>query len=273
MPELPEVETIARGLHRLVQGRCIQTAELLTPSVLRSGNPAALPGRTITHVSRRAKLLLVHLDRDDFLAFHLKMTGRVWIAGPGLVLPKHTHLVLGLDGGDRLVFEDSRRFGFFGIYGPADLAQWSFYRSLGPEPLETTPEELAKRLGARRAGVKGLLLNQTVLAGIGNIYADESLFAARIHPASIAANIPHAKRVQLSQALQRILLEAIAAGGSTISDYRNAYGKSGIFQDSFKVYGKKGEPCPACGRALRAEQIAGRTSTHCPKCQRKYSAG
>lgn len=270
MPELPEVETIARGLHRLIQNRGIQGVDVLTPGVLRAGDPGVLPGRTVTHVSRRAKLLLIHLDRGDCLVFHLKMTGRVWVASPGQALPRHTHLVCALDSGDRLVFEDTRRFGFFGIYSPEDLAAWSFYASLGPEPLQSTPEELAKRLGNRRAGVKSLLLNQTVLAGIGNIYADESLFAARIHPASRATNIPHAKRVQLCLELRRILLEAIAAGGSTISDYRNAYGKSGIFQDSFQVYGKKGEPCPGCGKPLQAAQIAGRTSTHCPHCQKKY---
>ncbi|ACU91417.1 bifunctional DNA-formamidopyrimidine glycosylase/DNA-(apurinic or apyrimidinic site) lyase [Desulfomicrobium baculatum] len=270
MPELPEVETIARGLHTLVQGRRIREVLHFTPSVLRAGNPGSLPGRTITYVSRRAKLLLVHLDQGECLAFHLKMTGRVWVASPGQDLPKHTHLVCELEGRDRLIFEDTRRFGFFGIYGPQDIEAWSFYQNLGPEPLQSTAEDLALRLGARRAGVKSLLLNQTVLAGIGNIYADESLFAARIHPASLAANIPLAKRVQLCSELQRILLEAIAAGGSTISDYRNAYGKSGIFQDSFEVYGKKGQPCPACGRALKAEQIAGRTSTHCPRCQKLY---
>jgi formamidopyrimidine-DNA glycosylase len=270
MPELPEVETIARGLHKLVRGRCILTADLVTPSVLRKGNPDTLPGKAITQVSRRAKLLLVHLDAGHCLIFHLKMTGRVWIASPGQERPKHTHLVLGLEGADRLVFEDTRRFGFFGIFGPTELPDWNFYKTLGPEPLETSPEELAARLGARRAGVKGLLLNQTVLAGIGNIYADESLFAARIHPASQAASIPEARRVHLFSELRRILLEAIEAGGSTISDYRNAYGKSGIFQDSFQVYGKKGQPCPACGNALQAAQIAGRTSTHCPRCQRLY---
>ena len=205
MPELPEVETIARGLHTLVRGRCILTADLLTPSVLRKGNPNTLPGKTITQVSRRAKLLLIHLDCGECLAFHLKMTGRVWVASPGQSLPKHTHLVCGLDGGDRLVFEDTRRFGFFGIYGPKDLAEWSFYKSLGPEPLETSAEDLAERLGARRAGVKGLLLNQTVLAGIGNIYADESLFAARIHPASLAANIPHAS-LRLDQPTKAFLV-------------------------------------------------------------------
>ena len=270
MPELPEVETIARGLHAQVQGRRISAGRLLTPSVLRAGDIDTLAGKRIARVSRRAKLLRVHLDGGAFLFFHLKMTGRVWLAGPGMPLPRHTHLVLDLDGGDRIVFEDTRRFGFCAVLEPDDLEKWDFYSSLGPEPLETTAQELAGRIAARSAGVKALLLNQTVLAGIGNIYADESLFAARIHPASIAANIPPAKRLLLCTELQRILAEAIEAGGSTISDYRNAYGKSGIFQDSFQVYGKKGEPCPACGRPLKAEQIAGRTSTHCPKCQKKY---
>lgn len=270
MPELPEVETIARGLHTLVRGRRILTADLFTPGVLRKGNPLALPGRTITHVSRRAKLLRVHLDHGGCLVFHLKMTGRVWIASPGQPLPKHTHLVCGLDNADRLVFEDTRRFGYCAVFESGEMDDWDFFSSLGPEPLETSAAELALRMGQRRAGVKALLLNQTILAGVGNIYADEALFAARIHPASQAAAIPEQRRLILFKELRRILAEAIEAGGSTISDYRNAYGKSGIFQDSFQVYGKKGQPCPACGQALKAERIAGRTSTHCPKCQRLY---
>ena len=270
MPELPEVETIARGLDAQVAGRLISDVRLLTPAVLRGGDPAGLPGRTIQGVSRRAKLLRLHLDDGTTLIFHLKMTGRVWLAAPGQALPKHTHLLCGLDGGDRIVFEDTRRFGYCGIFSSRDLDQWDFHSTLGPEPLETSAADLAERIGSRFACVKALLLNQTVLAGIGNIYADESLFAARIHPASTAANIPSERLVRLCTELKRILLEAIEAGGSTISDYRNAYGKSGIFQDSFLVYGKKGEPCPACGRRLKAEKIAGRTSTHCPRCQKKY---
>lgn len=271
MPELPEVETIARGLHALVQGRRIVDASLLAPSILRAGTVESLPGRTVTHVSRRAKLLLLHLDNGGFLVFHLKMTGRVWVAGPGLPLPRHTHLVCALDGGDRLVFEDTRRFGYCAVFQAGEMQAWDFFKNLGPEPLETGAGELSRRIGRRRAGVKALLLDQTVLAGIGNIYADESLFAARIHPSSLAAAIPEPKRVRLFEELRRILLEAIRAGGSTISDYRNAYGKSGIFQDSFQVYGKKGQPCPACGRPLKAERVAGRTSTHCSGCQRKYT--
>jgi formamidopyrimidine-DNA glycosylase len=270
MPELPEVETIARGLARQAQGQHILQARVLTPSVRLHGDAAHLAGQDIVRVTRRAKLLLVILDNDQRLVFHLKMTGRVWLAAPHESLPRHTHLVLELQSGDRVIFEDTRRFGYWALFTPEEIRAWAFHADLGPEPLDTDAASLAGRFLGRRAGIKGLLLNQTVLAGIGNIYADESLFAARIHPASIAANIPETRLVALCENLQRILRESIAAGGSTISDYRNAYGQSGIFQDSFQVYGKQGEPCPTCGTPLRASQIAGRTSTHCPRCQRKY---
>lgn len=270
MPELPEVETIARGLNAQAGGQRIVGARLVTPGILLRGNPEALARRRIEYVARRAKLLVVMLDSGETLVFHLKMTGRVWLAGAVEPLPKHTHLVLELESGDRVIFEDARRFGYCGVFSPEQLAAWDFHANLGPEPLSMAPEELAGLLEGRRAGIKSLLLNQTVMAGIGNIYADESLFAARIHPASTAAAIP-AKRLRiLGKELQRILLAAIDAGGSTFSDYRNAYGKSGIFQDSFQVYGKKGEPCPACRHLLVTATVAGRTSTHCPRCQRRY---
>jgi formamidopyrimidine-DNA glycosylase len=238
--------------------------------VLRTGNLDSLTGRTIARVTRRAKLLLVILDNYSSLVFHLKMTGRAWLAGQDQPLPKHAHLVCVLASGDRIIFEDQRRFGFCGLYTPEELATWRFYASLGPEPLESTPKELSQRLAGRQARIKSLLLNQTVLAGIGNIYADESLFAARIHPASRAACIPKARVTGLCADLQRILHAAIAAGGSTISDYRNSYGKSGLFQDHFAVYGKRGEPCPSCGQPFVTVRVAGRTSTHCPRCQRLY---
>lgn len=267
MPELPEVETIARGLDRQARGQEIKVAHVLTPGVLRMGNMGDLAGRVITRVTRRAKLLLIELDNAATLVFHLKMTGRVWLARASEAFPKHTHAVVSLTNTDRIIFEDPRRFGYCGLFTPTGIAAWSFYASLGPEPLESTPHALCQRLKGRRAQIKSLLLNQTVLAGIGNIYADESLFAARIHPASRAENIPESRLNCLCTELQRILRAAIAAGGSTISDYRDAYGKSGLFQNHFLVYGKKGEPCPACGRPLRAITVAGRTSTHCPRCQ------
>lgn len=270
MPELPEVETIARGLANQANGQHIVGARVLTPSVRRHGDAARLGGRDIVRVTRRAKLLQVVLDGDDRLVFHLKMTGRVWLAAPHEALPRHAHLVLDLLSGDRIVFEDMRRFGYWALFAPHELAAWPFYTGLGPEPLETDAADLADRVRTRRAGIKSLLLNQTVIAGIGNIYADESLFATRIHPASIAAHIPAARLIRLCENLQHVLRESIAAGGSTISDYRNAYGQSGIFQERFQVYGKKGRPCPGCGRSLQTATVAGRTSTHCPHCQKKY---
>ena len=271
MPELPEVETIARGLGAVVTGRTIQAAHILYAGCIRHGDlTAELPRQTILRVSRRAKLLQLELDSGQLLIFHLKMTGRVWATHASQHLAKHTHLILELDGNDVILFEDPRKFGFCGLYDVTALQNWEFYKKLGPEPLQTDARDLAKRMVGRKSGIKSLLLNQTVLAGIGNIYADESLFAARIHPASKAAAIPSAKILQLCELLQGILQEAIAAGGSTISDYRNAYGKSGLFQEKFAVYGKRDEPCPACSRSLQTATVAGRTSTHCPHCQRKY---
>lgn len=270
MPELPEVETIARGLDAQASGQRIVKARLITPKVLLRGKPEMLEGRSIRRVARRAKLLMAMLDNEDALIFHLKMTGRVWLAAARQPLPKHTHLVLELESGDRVIFEDQRRFGYFGLFSPAELETWDFHVSLGPEPLSISPEELAARLKGRRSAIKSLLLNQTVVAGVGNIYADESLFAARIHPASTASAIPEKRLLLLCAELQRILLAAIEAGGSTFSDYRNAYGKSGIFQEFFQVYGKKGKPCPACRRSLVTATVAGRTSTHCSRCQRRY---
>lgn len=270
MPELPEVETIARGLKSQIQGQQIHAAQVLTPSVLRVGEFASLVGHRVINVSRRAKLLLMTVDDNRVVVFHLKMTGRVWLAAPSRPLPKHVHLVLTLESLDRVVFEDPRRFGFCSIFTSKELPAWSFYAGLGPEPLECPPEVLAQRLAGRKARVKSLLLDQTVMAGVGNIYADESLFAAKIHPASRAVELSPAQLLDLCVALQEIMHKAIQAGGSTISDYRNAYGQSGLFQNQFSVYGKKGTPCPFCARELKTTKVAGRTSTFCQQCQILY---
>ena len=267
MPELPEVETIARGLDAQVQGLRVMTACLYTPSVLHAGTVDTLPGARILQVTRRAKLLLMALDTGLYLVIHLKMTGRVWLGKPTQALPKHTHLVLGLDNGEQIVFEDARRFGYCRVETQASLAAWPFYASLGPEPLAVSAQDLARIMTGRRARIKALLLDQTCMAGVGNIYADEALFAAEIHPATQAIHISSEQLLRLCTELQRILALAIKAGGSTISDYRNAYGRSGIFQNSFAVYGKKGAACPRCSHTLVAIQVAGRTSTHCPHCQ------
>lgn len=270
MPELPEVETIARGLDAQVRGQRIRLVRVVTPAVIRAGDPQTVAGSSLVRIARRAKLLMASLDDGRSVVFHLKMTGRVWLAAPGKTLPRHAHLVLELDSKDRIVFEDPRRFGYCAVFSPAELESWDFYAKLGPEPLQCPAQDLAARLQDRKSGIKACLLNQTILAGVGNIYADESLFAARIHPASRANAIPAARLALLCRELQRIMLEAIDAGGSTINDYRNAYGQHGIFQERFQVYGKRGLPCPLCRSPLLALQIAGRTSTHCPSCQVRY---
>ncbi|MDQ7832791.1 MAG: bifunctional DNA-formamidopyrimidine glycosylase/DNA-(apurinic or apyrimidinic site) lyase [Desulfovibrionaceae bacterium] len=276
MPELPEVETIARGLAPGLVGRTVADARFLCPTVLAdcpSGDAFRINvrGRRIRDVRRRAKLLIIDLDPAPgctdpaHLAVHLKMTGRLWIAEAASEPPRHTRFQLSLDNGQALFFQDQRRFGNCRLL--ADLASWPFYASLGPEPLETAPGALAARLGEKTARIKALLLDQTVVAGVGNIYADESLFEAGIRPDARACDLSPARRKKLFAVLQQVLVRAIAAGGSTIRDYRTPEGLSGGFQNDFSVYGRGGEPCTRCGTPLAVAKVAGRTSTYCPRCQ------
>jgi formamidopyrimidine-DNA glycosylase len=276
MPELPEVETIARGLAPGLVGRTVLDARFLCPTVLADcPSPdvfrADVAGRRIDAVRRRAKLLVLDLSpapggaQAAHLAVHLKMTGRLWIAQAAAEPPRHVRFQLFLDDGNALFFQDQRRFGTCRL--TADLSSWPFFAALGPEPLETAPKALAARLGKKTARIKALLLDQTVVAGVGNIYADESLFAAGIRPDARACDISAARRTKLFAALQRILARAIAAGGSTIRDYRTPEGLEGGFQNDFSVYGRGGQPCPRCGLPLSVAKVAGRTSTYCPGCQ------
>lgn len=281
MPELPEVETIARALAPGLLGRVATGMDAPDPTVLAApGTPAAfaeaLSGRVIVAVTRRAKLLLVHLgprpgvvgDRDAVLALHLKMTGRFHIAPREATVPAHARLLVRLDDGNALVFSDMRRFGSARLLSPEGLAAWDFYASLGPEPWDMTPRAFEAALSRRAIRVKAALLDQTIIAGIGNIYADESLFAARIRPDRPANSLSPAQRRELLAAVQSVIARAIAAGGSTIRDYRTPDGVEGGFQHQFSVYGKSGEPCPACGARLVSMRVAGRTSTFCPRCQK-----
>lgn len=271
MPELPEVEVIARGLDATLKGRTIVSAEV--PGLTRLSEPAEtlVPkavGRTIVRAYRRAKVLLVELDDASHLVFHLKMTGRV-VHGGQRGPEKHDRILFTLDDGSLLSFADMRKFGYVRSFTPDELAQWDFLKRVGPEPLETTPEALAERVKGRKTAIKGLLLNQSVVAGVGNIYADESLFRAGIHPETKAHRIGQGRVVKLFTELQAVLRLAIGENGSSISDYVNAAGDAGAFQNSFNVYGKKGHKCTQCGESLKAVKVAGRTSTFCPKCQRK----
>lgn len=285
MPELPEVETVARTLRPQVQECLIEGAE-----VLRSGSlhPLSLPlatlaGRRIADVGRRGKLLLVHLappesgrtpeeTAPDLLAVHLRMTGRLMVYAPGTPPGSHTRCVFDLRTPDgdrrRLFFDDTRAFGLVLAATPEILQAWDFWRELGPEPLEIGEREFAALLRSRGAALKAVLLDQKVIAGIGNIYADESLFQAGLDPRRKASSLSPAQSRCLLAALKDVLRRSIAQCGSSIRDYRDANGDVGAFQNSFAVYGRGGAACIRCGRPLQKIRVAGRATVCCPHCQK-----
>jgi formamidopyrimidine-DNA glycosylase len=264
VPELPEVETVARSIAPLV-GRRIVTAEFRCARVLRGGDPdvmaAQLAGRRIAGVKRYGKFLVVSLKPAGYLTVHLGMTGKLLLGGdPG----KHTHAILTLDRGS-LLYDDSRQFGrlLYSDEFPARIGK------LGPEPLEVAFEDFAEGLKRRNTSIKALLLNQDFVRGIGNIYADEALFRAGIHPLARARRIRGDRARRLHGAIVEVLSEAIAAGGSSVSDYVDAEGRKGFFQFSHRVYQHTGEPCVNCGAPIRRLLVAQRSSHFCPKCQKR----
>ncbi|CCO22968.1 bifunctional DNA-formamidopyrimidine glycosylase/DNA-(apurinic or apyrimidinic site) lyase [Maridesulfovibrio hydrothermalis] len=271
MPELPEVEVISRGLSEALVGKTIESVKILNHSSVKMPwylFSSRVAGEEITRVHRRAKLLIMDLGEDLHITFHLKMTGRV-LAHEGATSPDtHTRLVFGLADGGSIEFHDTRKFGEVRALNNEELQDWDFYRNLGPEPLETTAAALAERIEGRKAQIKGLLLNQSVVAGVGNIYADESLFRSGIHPKAKASDLSKDSLEKLFSEVQSVLKQAISENGSSIRDYVDAGGDAGGFQNSFKVYGKKGEPCPDCGHIFEGATVAGRSTTFCSKCQK-----
>ena len=286
MPELPEVETVARTLRPHVQGCVIAGARLLRDSSLHplSLRPEDLQGCTITDVGRRGKLLLLELDAAQAvsphvrgatglrLAVHLRMTGRLMTYPMDTAPGTHTRCVFDLKDAQgqqrRLFFDDVRAFGLLLAGTPQTMQKWSFWRELGPEPLELTEAAFSARLEGKNAAIKAVLLDQKVVAGVGNIYADESLFAAGIDPRRKAASLTAAQRSKLLTCLKDVLLLSISQCGSSIRDYRDANGNVGAFQNSFAVYGLSGQACRACGRALEKIKVAGRATVYCPHCQK-----
>ena len=272
MPELPEVETIARTLEPLVQGRIITRTHVLLPKVWQGGlAPHSLEGQSILGVGRRAKLLLIAFAPNGCaatgLAFHLKMTGRLFVYPEGTQSGPHTRMIFDLDDARRLFFDDIRTFGYVRALSPAECAHWSFWQGLGPEPLEINDEDFLRIFAGKNRGIKALLLDQTALAGIGNIYADESLFRAGIRPDARSASVSPETLRQLRRHLTDVLRESIEACGSSIRDYRTARGDAGAFQNAFRVYGRAGQDCLICGKALHQGKVAGRTTVWCPNCQ------
>lgn len=274
MPELPEVETIARGLAPEVEGRVIESVDAPDPVALHpepQAFRALVTGRSIARVGRRAKLLLLFLDNGGAMAIHLRMTGRVMAYQPGEI-PERPRVLLHLSGDLLLSFADVRRFGSVHAFAPGQIESWPFYRDLGPEPLTLSAADFRTCIAppgkGSRSRIKALLLDQHVIAGIGNIYADEALFRAGIRPDAPANRLTPAQLTKLHAAIQAVLAQAIAENGSSIRDYRTAHGDAGAFQNSFRAYGRAGQPCTACGRPMTAIKVAGRTSTFCETCQK-----
>lgn len=278
MPELPEVETIARTLDPLVRGRRVTDARVFLPRCLDKGSLPleSLTGRRIARAGRRGKLALIHLEpvngdaaEATFLAVHLKMTGRLFVYDHDVQPGPHTRAAWDLDGGiRRLFFDDARTFGYVRLVSPATLPLWSFWNNLGPEPLECAPEDLARRTAKGRGKIKAVLLNQAVTAGIGNIYADEALFRAGIDPRRPARDLGAPLLTELFRRVREVLLESIEQCGSSIRDYRTAQGDAGAFQNAFRVYGRSGQACLTCGAALETAKVAGRTTVFCARCQK-----
>lgn len=287
MPELPEVETVRRGLVPAMEGKRIERAEIRRPD-LRWPFPERmaerLTGAGIERLRRRSKYILADLDTGETLLVHLGMTGRMTVSGieapyvPGQfhhahpLIQKHDHVVFDMGDGARVTFNDARRFGAMDLMPTARAEAHPLLAALGPEPLgnDFHAEGLAARLKGRKGPVKVLLLDQRIVAGLGNIYVSEALHRAGIHPERAGGSIPRDGLERLVGDIRAVLAEAIEAGGSSLRDYRQADGELGYFQHSFRVYDRAGAPCPTPGCAGSVQRIVqgGRSSYYCATCQR-----
>jgi formamidopyrimidine-DNA glycosylase len=281
MPELPEVETVARGLRQSILGRRIMSVTLGKTDFI--DDPAAierhLPGRQIDAVERYGKFMLLRLSAVQLgasvsengaaasasLLVHLGMTGQLAPSPAAQPCEKHTHVCMLLDDGRELRYTDPRRFGRMAYLTEASLAKE--LTAFGADPLEVSSEEFAVRIGSRNARVKALLLDQSVLRGVGNIYADESLWRAKIHPARLGVRLSKKETATLRKVLQDILQKAIVMRGSSISDFLDANGEPGEYQRHHRAYGREGKRCYRCRATIQRAIVAGRSSYFCPKCQ------
>lgn len=288
MPELPEVETVRIGLARLLPGHVITDVDFDWPKGF-PNDPIAVKefvvGAKVQTVRRRAKVLLIDLDTDYTLVIHLKMTGQLvyrsekekFGAGHpndsliGELPDKSTRVTLTLNGA-KLFFNDQRKFGWMKLLPTDEVMEMSFFKKVGPEPLdpEFSAANFIKRLDRRaNSGIKAVLLDQSVVAGVGNIYADESLWAAKIHPLTKVADLTKTRLIKLYNELQYVLQLAIDKGGSSDKNYVNAEGKKGSYMDFAKVFRLEGTPCPRCGRVIEKTRVAGRGTHVCLNCQKK----
>lgn len=274
MPELPEVENICRSLSSLILGKSITGVALLKPEIIVCPDEAefkkSIKNRTFIDLKRRGKYILFFLDKELVLVVHLRMTGRLVISSPQEKILPHTHLILYLSGKKELRFTDTRRFGRIYLLPKSDLNQIKGIDSLGSEPLDSafTLEVLSFLLDKHKRTLKSFLLDQHIIAGIGNIYADEILAYAYLHPMRLTNSLTKEEKVRLFNAIKFILNKAILKGGTTFRDYVNGLGEKGKNQDSLLVYKKEKEPCFRCGCSIVRQKIAGRSTYFCPNCQK-----
>ena len=274
MPELPEVETVAQGLRRRALGRRIVTVEVCHASVITGSAEefvSTVEGRKLTSVSRTGKAIAVELTADDgsaprFLLVRLGMTGQLTVAPHDAPIEPHTHVFMTLDDGrEELRFRDARRFGRLRSLTQAELE--NVFGALGPDAQRVSQAHFLAAMRGRKGAIKSWLMNQNLLAGLGNIYADEALFEARIHPLSQPGRVSTDKAHQLYKAVRKVLDRAVRLGGTTFSDYMDIEGRPGAFLSKLRVYQHTGEPCHRCGHAIRRMVIGGRSSHFCTQCQ------
>lgn len=268
MPELPEVQTIVTTLRPSLLGRPLSNVRLLRPDILHPSGlelPAMLNGRHVADITRRGKKIIIHLDDGESFFIHLGMSGRLTLEASASQLQLHTHLVISLPENQELRFTDPRRFG--GVWWIGD--DYHPDAGLGPEALDLTPAYLTERLARTKRAIKTALLDQKLIAGLGNIYADEALFAAKIHPLTASNRLKPAQIAALTRAIKQVLQRALRHKGSTLRDYRNADGQPGDFQKLHRVYDRAGKPCHDCRTPIRRLVIGGRSSHYCPSCQKR----
>lgn len=277
MPELPEVESVRRGLDEIVVGETVDKVEVRWPRIIESPEPndfaKRLMGQTIEEVRRRGKFLLFYFT-DDVLISHLRMEGKYQIVEPEKDgrLPrrsKHMHVIFHMKSGRKLIYHDVRKFGRMSLVEKGTEFEHKSLMKLGPEPTREAfqLEEMQKFLTRRTKAIKGVLLDQQMVVGLGNIYADEVLFHAKVHPLKPANRLTDAEEIRLHEATIKIMTNAIKSGGTTIRTYQNAFGDEGSYQNQLKAYGRDGEACPNCGTEIEKIKVAGRGTHYCPVCQ------
>lgn len=272
MPELPEVETVARSLRKAIIGQTISSVDIYKADRIFPAKREfieLLTGAAFTAVRRRGKNLLIELSNGNTLWVHLKMTGHFYFLPSLEPIQRHDHIVFHLmHNTSSLRFNDYRRFGRLQIYPTSEIMTQRGLAELGPDPLDISAEEFTRLLKSTRRMVKPALLDQTFLAGLGNIYTDEALFRARLHPRRLTESISGRKAVELHGHIQDILRQAIRLAGTSVDTFAGLNGRPGRFQKYLQVYSREGEPCFRCGRIIRREKIASRSAHFCPSCQK-----